>query len=237
MKNGIIGRVNSFQSFATLDGPGVRFAVFMQGCPLRCACCHNPETWGTGGGTEYSADEVFAKVLRCREYFGAEGGITVSGGEPLMQANFVAELFKKCRENGVHTCLDTSGCIINNDVEDLLKFTDYCLLDIKYTDDARYRKYVGCGIKTPLEFLGLLQKNGIKTAVRQVVIRGVNDSADDLANLKKIADKYTVAEKVELLPFKKLCLEKYRAAGVDFRFENIPETTENDIKHLYSLFT
>ena len=237
MKNGIIGRVNSFQSFATLDGPGVRFAVFMQGCPLRCACCHNPETWGTGGGTEYSADEVFAKVLRCREYFGAEGGITVSGGEPLMQANFVAELFKKCRENGVHTCLDTSGCIINNDVEDLLKFTDYCLLDIKYTDDARYRKYVGCGIKTPLEFLGLLQKNGIKTAVRQVVIRGVNDSADDLANLKKIADKYTVAEKVELLPFKKLCLEKYRAAGVDFRFENIPETTENDIKHLYSLLT
>lgn len=237
MKNGIIGRVNSFQSFATLDGPGVRFAVFMQGCPLRCACCHNPETWGTGGGTEYSADEVFAKVLRCREYFGAEGGITVSGGEPLMQANFVAELFKKCRENGVHTCLDTSGCIINNDVEDLLKFTDYCLLDIKYTDDERYRKYVGCDIKTPLEFLGLLQKNGIKTAVRQVVIRGVNDSADDLANLKKIADKYTVAEKVELLPFKKLCLEKYRAAGVDFRFENIPETTENDIKHLYSLFT
>lgn len=235
MKSGIRGRINSFQSFAALDGPGVRFAVFMQGCPLRCACCHNPETWATDGGTEYTADEVFAKVLRYREYFGADGGITVSGGEPLMQAQFVETLFKKCRENAIHTCLDTSGCIINESVSKLLGVTDYCLLDIKYTDDARYRKHVGCGIKTPLEFLELLQKNGIKTRVRQVIIGGVNDSADDLANLKKIKDKYPVAEEIELLPFKKLCVEKYRAAGINFRFENIPETTENDMKHLYSL--
>ncbi len=236
MKSGITGRINSFQSFAALDGPGVRFAVFMQGCPLRCACCHNPETWETGGGTEYSADEIFAKVLRYREYFGENGGVTVSGGEPLMQPQFVTALFKKCRESGINTCLDTSGCIINGEISELLRFTDYCLLDIKYTDDERYRKYVGCGINAPLEFLALLQKNGIKTTVRQVIIKGVNDDVTDIEELKKIVCKYSCAEKTELLPFKKLCMEKYRAAGIEFKFENIEETTENDIKHLYSLF-
>ena len=120
----ITGKVHSFQSLGTLDGPGVRFVVFMQGCSLRCVCCHNPDTWEINAGTEYTVDEVLSKTLRFKEYFGSDGGITVSGGEPLLQPDFIKALFEKCRLNGVNTCIDTSGCVLNNGVKDMLRFTD-----------------------------------------------------------------------------------------------------------------
>ena len=116
----LIGRVHSLQSMGTLDGPGVRFVVFLQGCPLRCKCCHNPDTWQLDGGREYTAEELIRRIVRFREYFGADGGVTVSGGEPLLQATFVRELFMRCHDEGIHTCLDTSGCMLGGDVEALL---------------------------------------------------------------------------------------------------------------------
>ena len=172
----VTGYIHSIQSLGTVDGPGVRFVAFLSGCPLRCKCCHNPDTWDTAGGKEYSAEEIVNKAIRYKEYFGAEGGITLSGGEPILQAGFATEIFEKCKEKGINTCLDTSGCILNDGVKELLKYTDYCMLDIKFTDDQRYQKYVGCGIDTPLEFLNYLTDQGIKTRIRQVIIPTINDT-------------------------------------------------------------
>ena len=170
----IKGYVNSIQTLGTLDGPGVRFIVFMQGCNLRCGCCHNPETWTLNASEQYTPQEIVSKAERYREYFVEKGGITVSGGEPLLQAKFVKEIFKLCKQKGINTCLDTSGSIINEDVISLLDYTDYVLLDIKYTTDELYEKYVGCSIYKPLEFLQIL--NDINLFTSAAIGRGVSYS-------------------------------------------------------------
>ena len=148
----VTGRIHSFQSLGTADGPGVRAVVFMQGCPLRCVCCHNPDTWDFNGGTEYTAQEIFAKIKRLENYFGTDGGVTVSGGEPLMQPNFIIELFKLCKINGINTAIDTSGCILNDKIKELLELTDTVLLDYKYVTDELYKENVGCDKTTVDEF-------------------------------------------------------------------------------------
>lgn len=232
MKELIKGRIGSFQTLGTLDGPGVRFVVFSQGCPLRCACCHNPETWDLNGGTEYTAKDVVARAERYKEYFGKEGGITVSGGEPLLQVEFVTEIFKQAREKGINTCLDTSGCIINENTEELLNFTDYCLLDIKYTSDREYRQYVGCGMDNLLEFLNLLNNKKIPTRIRQVIIEGLNDSTDNISKLAEVIKKHPCIEKTELLAFRKLCISKYQKLGIPFPLADTPETPQFKIKLL-----
>lgn len=232
MKELIKGRISSFQTLGTLDGPGVRFVAFLQGCPLRCACCHNPETWDIKSGTEYTAKEVVEKAERYKEYFGRNGGITLSGGEPLLQAEFAAEIFMLCKEKEINTCLDTSGCIINEKTESLLNYTDYCLLDIKYTTDRKYRQYVGCGIQKPLEFLDRLDNKKIPTRIRQVIIEGLNDSTDNIKRLAEIIKKYPCIEKTELLAFRKLCISKYRKIGIHFPLADIPETPQFKIKLL-----
>ena len=225
------GFVNSIQTLGTLDGPGVRFVVFMQGCPLKCGYCHNPETQELSGGKEYTADQIVASVLRYKEYFGKEGGITVSGGEPLLQADFVAEIFEKCHQNGINTCLDTSGCIINEAVEKLIDLTDYLMLDIKFTSDDDYRRYIGCPLSKPLEFLELLQRKNKAVRIRQVVVPGLNDDDKNILKLSKIVKKYSCIKSVELLPFKKICKSKYDALNREFLFEkyNSPTKAEIDI--------
>ena len=230
MTEKITGRISSFQSMGTLDGPGVRFVVFMQGCPLRCACCHNPETWDKNGGNLYTAEETVNRTLKYKEYFGADGGITVSGGEPLLQPEFTAEIFRLCRENGINTCLDTSGCI--GDADEVLKFTDYCLLDIKYTTDEQYKKYVGCSIEQPTYFLKQLEKRNIPTRIRQVIIKGLNDNAESVKNLKALVSPYKCVREIELLPFRKLCVSKYGKIGIDFPLKETPETTQREIDDL-----
>lgn len=227
-----MGKVNSIQTLGALDGPGVRFVVFLQGCNLRCHCCHNPDTWETNGGTEYTAIEIADRCERFKEYFGDKGGITLSGGEPLLQAEFCLEIFKECHKRGINTCLDTSGSILNEGVKELLGETDTVLLDIKYTNDNDYKKYVGCGIKTPLEFLDYLSKKNIPTVIRQVIIPTVNDSAECIYMLKQITASHKNIVKTELLPFKKLCSVKYDKLGIDFKFKNIKEPTNEKIKYL-----
>lgn len=225
------GKISSLQSLGTLDGPGIRYVVFMQGCPLRCSCCHNPETHDINGGMEYSAQEIVENVVKYREYFGQDGGITLSGGEPLMQTEFAIEVFKKCKEKGINTCLDTSGCIFNNSVKELLSYTDYCMLDIKYATDELYQKYVGCSIDTPLEFLEYLSVSGIPTRVRQVIVPTINDSDSDIEALKTLLQGKEI-EKVELLPFKKICQTKYDNMKKEFPFGNIPSA---DVKRVNEL--
>ena len=219
----MIGKVHSLQSLGTVDGPGVRFVVFMQGCPLRCGCCHNPDTWDFSGGTEYTAQEIIRKAVRFKEYFGEKGGVTVSGGEPLLQAEYVKELFELCRNEGINTCLDTSGCMLDDAVKELLKVTDRVLLDVKYTDAEDYRRHVGCELSQVLDFLDYLDGQGIPTTLRQVIIPTLNDSEDNVLKLKEIADAHKCVDGVELLPFRKICQTKYSEMGIEFKFGRLPE--------------
>ena len=231
----VLGRVHSIQSLGTVDGPGVRFVVFLQGCHLRCGCCHNPDTWDLNGGTAYTAQEIVDKAMRCREYFGAEGGITLSGGEPLLQAPFVREVFALCHEQGIHTCLDTSGSVFTDDVVRVLELTDRVLLDIKYTDENSYVKYVGCTLDKPLKFLGFLNDRGIATTLRQVTIPTLNDTEDSVLALKEIAAKHPCVDKIELLPFRKICQVKYDNMGLAFPFGDLPEPSHEIMDSLNAL--
>ena len=218
------GYIHSFQSMGTLDGPGVRFLVFMQGCPLRCGYCHNPDTWDLNAySITASPDEVMEKVVRFRNYFGRDGGITVAGGEALLQAEFVKELFTLCKEAGIHTCLDTSGCIWNMETEKLLSVTDLVLLDIKMTSEEDYKVYTKGSLRQTLFFLSKLEERQIDTWIRHVVIPGFNDDEEDLNKLYALVRGYRCVKQTDLLPFRKLCREKYERMGIPFPFDKYDE--------------
>lgn len=227
-----MGIVHSIQSLGTVDGPGVRFVVFMKGCNLRCGCCHNPDTWDCENGTLYSAREIADKATRYKEYFGEEGGITLSGGEPLLQAEFSREVFKLCHEEGINTCLDTAGTVWNESVQALLSETDRILLDIKYTTNSLYREYAGCSLDAPLAFLSHANEASVPVTIRQVIIPGLNDTEENIHKLKKIATAYPCVDKVELLPFRKICQVKYDKLGIPFPFAHIPEPSVDSMAAL-----
>ncbi len=229
------GYIHSIQSMGTVDGPGVRFVAFTQGCNLRCKCCHNPDTWEYKKGTEYQPDELVKKVLRYKDYFGEKGGITFSGGEPLLQSDFVREVFELCHHNSINTCLDTSGCILNDSVKALLSVTDRVLLDIKYTNEAQYQENVGCTLSAVLKFLSYLDENGIKTTLRQVIIPTINDTKENIAKLKAIADAHKCVDKIELLAFRNICQTKYDDMGLEFPFSHIEQATKDCVDKLYEL--
>ena len=227
-----LGRIHSFQSMGTLDGPGVRFVAFLQGCPLRCKCCHNPDTWELDGGETYTAVQVAQKAERFRAYFGKEGGITLSGGEPLLQPAFVQEVFRLCHEAGIHTCLDTSGCMLNEAVKAALAQTDRILLDVKYTSDELYEENAGCSLQSVLRFLSYVNEQRIPVTLRQVIIPTVNDDLDNIRRLKEIARAHTCVDHVELLPFRKICQVKYDRMQLAFPFGHLPEADAALMKRL-----
>lgn len=229
------GKIHSFQSLGTVDGPGVRFVVFTQGCNLRCKCCHNPDTWNMTDGMNYTVEEVVEKCLRCKGYFGKVGGITFSGGEPLLQAKFAYEVFKMCHENGINTCLDTSGSIMNDEVMKLLSETDRVLLDIKYINDNDYLENAGCGIDVVLSFLDYLEENHIPTTLRNVVIPGYTDNEETVLEIKRLAESHSCVDKIELLPFKKICQTKYDSMGMIFPFKDIPQPEKADVDRIKNL--
>ena len=230
------GRVHSFQSLGTVDGPGVRSVIFMQGCPLRCVCCHNPDTWNFSGGEEKSADELVQKILRFKSYYGANGGVTVSGGEPLMQTEFLTGLFKKLKKYGIHTALDTSGCIFNDNVKELLEYCDLVLLDFKYTNAEDYLEYTGMEMEKAQGFLEYLESTNKRSWIRYVLIPSLNDNDESINRLFKLKEQYSCIEKIELLPFRKLCLEKYENMGIPFPLKNTPEAKQSFIDELYREF-
>ncbi len=229
------GRIHSFQSLGAVDGPGIRFVIFFQGCNLRCGCCHNPDTHSVTGGNEYTAEQIIKKAVRYREYFGSDGGITVSGGEPLLQAELAREIFELAHKEGINTCLDTSGSILNDKVKALLHVTDRVLLDIKYTNDADYRKYAGCPISAPLAFLDYLNEKGIPTTLRQVIIPTLNDTTESILALKSIISAHPCVDNAELLPFRKVCEVKYKDMGISFPFAHIPEPTTEKMAQLNAI--
>lgn len=230
-----IGKVHSFQSLGAVDGPGIRFVVFMQGCPYACPYCHNPDTRPFGGGTEYTVQEIVEKAKRYKTYFGEKGGVTVSGGEPLMQAEFVAELFEELHKNGITTAVDTAGVKVTDAVRRVLKSTDTVLCDIKFPSDELYKKHIGTNLDTVLAFIEECNKTQADVIIRHVVVPGMTDSAESVKQIAMLARNAKNLTKIELLPFKKLCMQKYAELGLEFPLGNTPECDTETIKNLYSL--
>ena len=218
-----IGRIHSFESFGTVDGPGVRFVVFMQGCPLRCLFCHNPDTWNPQGKCQYelSPQELTDEVVRYRPFI-KSGGVTVSGGEPLMQADFVADFFDLCHREGLHTALDTSGAVIGGSVERVLDNTDLVLLDIKTMDAELYPRLTGISQSNNLAFLDILERRRLKTWVRHVVVPGLTDDDHWLRRLGEHVARYECVERIEILPYHTLGEHKYEQLGMKYRLGGTP---------------
>lgn len=221
----ILGRVHSIQSLGAVDGPGLRYVAFMQGCPLRCAYCHNPETWSYDSGeyTEMTPEELAAKALRCRPYYQNGGGVTVTGGEPLLQPEFVAKYFQLMQEEGVHTALDTSGSASLEAARLVLEHTNLVLADLKFLTAEDYHEYCGADYEQIQAFLKLTEEMQIPLWIRHVVVPGLTDGEDHIRRLSEKAHNYTNLEKIELLPFRNLCLEKYEQLGIPFRFQGTPQ--------------
>lgn len=231
----LLGRIHSFQSLGAVDGPGLRFVVFMQGCPLRCAYCHNPDTWLPEGGQTYTVQAIKQKALRCRPYFGEKGGVTVSGGEPLWQPGFVAALFRALRQEGVHTALDTSGACDLAAAREVLQHTDLVLADLKFLSAGEYRAYCGAELAQVEEFLRLTAQMRIPLWVRHVVVPGLTDGEAHIRALARCAASLKNLQKLELLPFRKLCLEKYEALQIPFRLAGTPEMDEERLAQLQQI--
>ncbi|MDO5116601.1 MAG: pyruvate formate-lyase-activating protein [Synergistaceae bacterium] len=217
------GRIFGFQSLGAVDGPGLRCVIFAQGCPLRCAYCHNPESWEAEGGAESSIEELLQKTERLRPYIIKKGGVTLSGGEPLTQPAFSAALLRALRERGYHTALDTSGALGAERAEETLRHTDLVICDLKFTTEQNYLKYCGGSLSPVLSFLSLTEAMKIPLWIRQVIVPGINDNAADAERLGKLARRFANLEKIELLPFKKLCAAKYEKLGIDFPLKNHQE--------------
>ena len=229
------GHINSIQSLGTLDGPGIRYVIFFQGCNLRCGCCHNPDTWNINEGKIISAEELINNAKRYKEYFKNSGGITISGGEPLLQSEFAKEIFELAHKENINTCFVTSGSILNELVKELLDVTDYVLLDIKYTSNDLYLKHVGCNLDKVLEFLTYLNKLNKPTVIRQVIIPSLNDSIEDVLKLKEIISNYSCVKKIELLPFKKICQSKYDNLNIEFPFKDLETPSKELMEQLNNL--
>ncbi|MFU0824649.1 pyruvate formate-lyase-activating protein [Clostridium sp.] len=231
------GRIHSIESMGLVDGPGIRTVVFFQGCPLRCAYCHNPDTWNMQGGTEFTPEELLKKILRFKPYFEKSGGgVTFSGGEVLLQPDFLLEILKLCKENDIHTTLDTSGFGLGK-YDEILKYTDLVILDIKHVDDAGYKNLTGQGKKGLDEFLKALAKSGTKLWIRHVVVPKITDSEEHISKLAHIIKQIDNVEKVELLPYHTLGVNKYDRLGLDYLLKDTPPMDKNKLKGLESLLT
>lgn len=233
----MIGRIHSFESFGTVDGPGIRFVVFLQGCPLRCQYCHNPDTWGAGG-EEHTAETVATRALRYRNYFGDKGGVTVTGGEPLLQIDFVIELFTLLKAKGVHTCVDTSGITFNPDSpasvekhEALLKVTDLFLLDIKHIDDEACKKLTGHSNAHTLAFAKFLSERGKKTWIRHVLVPNLTDNDEALYQTKAFIDTLSNVEKIEVLPYHTMGVVKYQKLGLSYPLDGVEAPTKERVQN------
>ncbi len=235
MYSSLKGKVHSFQSLGAVDGPGIRYVVFMQGCPYRCPYCHNPDTQPFSGGEEYTVEEIVKKAVRFKSYFGEKGGVTVSGGEPLLQAEFVAELFEELHKNGINTALDTAGFAVNENVKKVLEHTDTVLCDIKFPTDEQYKNHIGISLETVLGFIEECNKYDISIIIRHVVVPGMTDSVENIRQISALAKRAKSLQKIELLPFKKLCIEKYDKLGLDFPLIDTPECTAEKIEQLKHL--
>lgn len=231
----IKGRIHSVESFGSADGPGVRYIVFLKGCNMRCQYCHNPDTWAKDGGELMTPEEVLKKALRYKTYWKEKGGITVSGGEALLQIDFVTELFRLAKEKGVNTCLDTSGNPFSMEepfkskFDELMKYTDLFMLDIKHMDDAAHRKLTGQTNQNILEMAAYLSDHGKAMWIRHVLMPGITTEEDELHRLRSFLDTLKTVERVEVLPYHTLGVFKWKELGIPYQLEGVDPPTKEQI--------
>lgn len=235
------GKIHSFETFGSVDGPGVRFLVFLSGCGFRCKYCHNPDTWARPAAMELAADEVLAKALRYREYWGEEGGITVSGGEPLLQLEFLTELFEKAKAMGVNTCIDTAAGPFTDagpwldGFRQLMAVTDLVLLDLKHIDAEAHRELTGADNGNVLDCAKFLAEIGKRVWVRHVLVPGVTDGEDCLRRLGGFVRTLGNVERVEVLPYHTLGVAKWAALGLEYKLQGVRSPTEAELGFARSL--
>lgn len=224
-------RIHSVESFGTVDGPGIRFVLFLQGCHLKCKYCHNRDTWDINSGNYKSLDAIFNKILNYKNYICPNGGVTVTGGEPLLQAKFVFELFKKLKKQNIHTCVDTSGMVaLTDDIKNVLSVTDLVLLDIKHIDDEKCKNLVGNSNKLELEFAKYLSDNNIPIWIRQVLVPGYTDDEKDLLQLKEFISTLKTVQKIEILPYHDMGKYKWEKLGVKYELEGLRTANSEDVE-------
>lgn len=231
----IKGRIHSFESMGLVDGPGIRNVIFFQGCPLRCLFCHNPDTWDFNEGIQISSEELINKILRFKPYFKNNGGITFSGGEPLMQPDFLLEMLKLCKEHNIHTAVDTSG-YGNGNYEEILKYTDLVLLDIKHVTDEKFKFLTGISMKKLIEFIEAVNSSNTKLWIRHVIVPGITDSNDHFKKLKEIIVKIKNVEKIEFLPYHTLGLDKYKTLNYEYKLKDVEPMNKDRCKMLEEKF-
>ncbi|OSB09432.1 pyruvate formate-lyase-activating protein [Paraclostridium bifermentans] len=225
------GRVHSIETFGTVDGPGIRFILFMQGCPLRCKYCHNRDTWDVKGGTEYTTDEIIEQVKKYSSYMKfSGGGLTVSGGEATLQPEFLKDLFKKAQENEIHTCLDTSGFINIDVIDPVLDYTNLVLLDLKHMVPEKCKDLVGVSIDKTLEFAKHLSDRNIPVWIRHVLVPGITDDRENLELMGKFISTLKNIDRVELLPYHTLGVHKWENMGFEYELKDVPDATSEDIE-------
>ena len=224
-------KVHSVESFGTVDGPGIRFVLFLQGCHLNCKYCHNRDTWDINTGEYKSLEEIIAKIKKYKNYImPSGGGVTVTGGEPLLQVKFLIELFKRLKKEGISTCIDTSGMVnITKDIKEVLKYTDLVLLDIKHIDPQKCKDLVGVSNEKELEFARYLSDNDIKMWIRQVLVPGYTDSEEDLLKLKDFIKTLKTVDKVQILPYHSMGKYKWKKLNVNYELENVRDATQDDV--------
>lgn len=232
----MIGYIHSKESFGTVDGPGIRYVLFMQGCPMRCLYCHNPDTWKTGQGIAVTADEIINEVVKNRLFY-SKGGITVSGGEPLIQIEFLTELFKKAKKEGIHTCIDTSGVTFNEEdaeyiskLDELLNYTDLIMLDIKHINSENHKALTGWENKNVLSFAKYIDSKNIDIWIRHVVVTGYTDSHDDLLSLGRFIGQLKNLKALDVLPYHTMGVSKYKELNIPYKLEGVKALTKEDAK-------
>ncbi len=231
------GRIHSIETFGTVDGPGIRFVVFMQGCALRCQYCHNPDTWALSGGTLYSPEQLLDEIVKYKTYMNfSGGGVTFTGGEPLLQADFILEVAKLCKKQGISVAVDTSGYVWNQTVEELLNYIDLVLLDIKSYDPVIYESLTGVSLTPTLQMLDYLREKHMDTWIRYVVVPQLTDNLESIQQLSDYLANYSNVSKIELLGFHKMGEYKWQALNLDYKLANTKEPSQELLLAVYEIF-
>ena len=231
------GNIHLIESFGSVDGPGIRFLIFLKGCPLRCRFCHNPDTWALPEGKPRTADSLIEQALRFKTYWGKKGGITISGGEPLVQMDFLIELCRKAKEKDIHVAIDTSGWLFTRQgaffdkFNELMKVVDLVLLDIKHIDSEKHKWLTGKPNEPVLECAQYLSEIGKSIWIRHVLVPGVNDSDEYLVRLRQFIDTLTNVEKIEVLPYHTLGLFKWEELGIEYGLPGVQPPTPESVAH------
>lgn len=226
MTNQILGNIHSIESFGTVDGPGIRLVVFMQGCPMRCKYCHNPDTWDYNDNKKISVEKILEKYESIKEFL-KNGGITLTGGEPLMQIDFAIQLFKAAKERNIHTAIDTSGVIFNKEkIDELIKYTDLFMLDIKHIDDEEHKKLTGHSNQQILELAKYLSDKNVPLWIRHVVVPTITDKEEYLQELGRFIADLKSLKALDVLPYHNMAISKYESLGTEYPLKDLPPLTK-----------